>query len=382
MEKAESKEDVDISLTYWHQYMDKEKREYALEKLNDEQLALNVPIILYISVCMTLGTLGNSAVVYIFYRKMRKTATNFFVAALGICDLVCCTIYMPVDIISLRYSMTFYSEFLCHLENFSFAIGTIYASEIIFCIVVERYLRVCQPFRKHISRRLALKMMPFMFLISFLLSIPAVWVFGKRTIWTGMYGITVEICSYDEDNIHEVYPLYYYCTLLSLNLLVFNILMVLYYRIGLCVWRYKKRRMKELQKINEGPRDPSEEEVNDAQDNVSVHHVTMKPYKIDQLNEAFKEKEKLIKKTNIVFFIVSLVWIISYLPHYIATLWTIVHRQGVSPESKSYVPYEIAIRSYFMSCVANPFIYGLLNIRFRRELCKLFEKIFRRDSFY
>ncbi|XP_036365318.1 cholecystokinin receptor type A-like [Octopus sinensis] len=363
--------------------MDQESRDRTLFNLNNEQLVVNIPVIFYVSVCLTLGTLGNGAVVYIFYRKMRRTATNLFVAALGICDLLCCTMYMPFDIISLRFSLTFYSEFLCHLENFSFAIGTILAAGIIFCIAVERYLRVCQPFRRHISRRLAMKMVPLMFIISFLLSIPAVWVFGKRTIWTGVRGITVEVCSYAEDNIHEIYPLYYYCTLLGLNLFVFSILMVLYYRIALCVWRYKRRRMKELQKINERTREPSEEEEpNEMEERVTVPHVTMKPYKIDQLNEAFKEKEKLIKKTNIVFFIVSLVWIVSYLPHYIATLWTIVHRRGVYTKSKSYVPYELAIRSYFMSCVANPFIYGLLNIRFRRELCKIFEKIFRRESLY
>lgn len=381
MEKTERKKIVDITLIYWHRYMDEETRDVTLQKLNYEQLVLNVPIIFYISTCMILGTLGNSTVVYIFYRRMRKTATNVFVATLGICDLVCCIVYMPFDIISLRYPMSFYSELLCHVETFSFAIGTIFASEIIFFIAVERYMRVCQPFRKHISRRLALKMMPLMFIIASLLSVPAVWVFGKRTIRTGVHGITVEICSYDEDNIHKVYPLYYYSTLLGLNILIFNILMVLYYRIGLCVWRYKKKRKKELQKVNERAREPSEEEENDIPGDINVQHSTMKPYKIDQLNEAFKEKEKLIKKTNVVFFIVSLVWIISYLPHYIATLWTITHRQEVSPKSKNHIPYEIAVRSYYVSCVANPFIYGLLNIRFRREICKLFDKLIHRGKY-
>ncbi|KAH9523306.1 hypothetical protein Btru_066347 [Bulinus truncatus] len=80
------------------------------------------------------------------------------------------------------------------------------------------------------------------------------------------------------------------------------------------------------------------------------------------------DKKRLKNKTTIIAFVVTLVFILSFLPHFIVQVTKFsklivdyrLHGAGL-------VAYNLCLRSYFINSVSNPFIYGALNTKFSSE---------------
>uniref|UniRef100_A0A2C9KK86 G-protein coupled receptors family 1 profile domain-containing protein n=1 Tax=Biomphalaria glabrata TaxID=6526 RepID=A0A2C9KK86_BIOGL len=81
-------------------------------------------------------------------------------------------------------------------------------------------------------------------------------------------------------------------------------------------------------------------------------------------------------KTTLIAFLVTVVYILSYLPHLIIQVAKLIHH--LDDNKGPIVLYNIVIRSFFLSSVANPVIYATFNFRFRAELKELFCQLCRR----
>ena len=92
-----------------------------------------------------------------------------------------------------------------------------------------------------------------------------------------------------------------------------------------------------------------------------------------------KSKQQRINRTAFIMFLVSLAFIISYLPLLSLLLIRTLDSgfvRSLSNEGRG--AYKFFLRSYYLNCAVNPVIYGLWDSRFRKEtrrlLCKLFKK--------
>ena len=89
-----------------------------LQKVNDEKVIHLLPVIISVIVIMILGILGNSLVCYIYYFKMKKTPSHYFVLFLASLDLVSCCIGMPAELMDLFMPFTFTKPFACKFLRF------------------------------------------------------------------------------------------------------------------------------------------------------------------------------------------------------------------------------------------------------------------------
>ncbi|KAK6976374.1 dopamine receptor [Biomphalaria glabrata] len=93
-------------------------------------------------------------------------------------------------------------------------------------------------------------------------------------------------------------------------------------------------------------------------------------------NPAKATKRRFKNKTTIIAFLVTLVFILSFLPHFILQVTKFsklivdyrLHGAGLAA-------YNIFLRSYFINSVSNPFIYGVLNTRFSSEVGRLWRRL-------
>ncbi|KAH3841781.1 muscarinic acetylcholine receptor M2-like [Dreissena polymorpha] len=91
-------------------------------------------------------------------------------------------------------------------------------------------------------------------------------------------------------------------------------------------------------------------------------------------------REAKATKTAFVMFLISLAYILSYLPHL-----TLIITRGVKKHfaeelsDDGLVAYRFFLRSYFINCAINPIIYGLCDTRFRRACAVFFRQCYRRN---
>ncbi|KAK3583183.1 hypothetical protein CHS0354_025702 [Potamilus streckersoni] len=90
-------------------------------------------------------------------------------------------------------------------------------------------------------------------------------------------------------------------------------------------------------------------------------------------------KEARARRTASLMFVITLTFILSYLPHLLLMLIRSLDDTFVDNMSSSEkVAYKFFLRSYFLNCALNPFVYGACDSRFRSSCKDLFKKIFRR----
>ncbi|CAL1542914.1 unnamed protein product [Lymnaea stagnalis] len=90
-----------------------------------------------------------------------------------------------------------------------------------------------------------------------------------------------------------------------------------------------------------------------------------------------KHKRHRIKsKTTIIAFLVTLVFVLSFLPHLSLQVAKMINKGfDYHLRGAALVAYNIFLRSYFINSVSNPFIYGALNLKFKGEVKKLLLRI-------
>lgn len=84
-------------------------------------------------------------------------------------------------------------------------------------------------------------------------------------------------------------------------------------------------------------------------------------------------KQARARKTAFVMFVISLAYIISYLPHLILMVMRQINGNFVDDLSdQGRAAYKFFLRSYFLNCAINPLIYGVCDSRFRAACAELF----------
>ncbi|GFO09677.1 cholecystokinin receptor [Plakobranchus ocellatus] len=83
---------------------------------------------------------------------------------------------------------------------------------------------------------------------------------------------------------------------------------------------------------------------------------------------SFKSDNPGIRRTTLILFLISLVYIVSFLPHLVMMTVKSLDPQAVSGESEEWIlASNLIIRSYFLNSVANPFIYTFFSRNFFRK---------------
>ncbi|XP_069106065.1 cholecystokinin receptor type A-like [Argopecten irradians] len=123
--------------------------------LNDDVTRALLPVIIIIACLMVTGFIGNPLVMYFYGCRMKTTPSYMFIVTLAIFDMMSCTISMPFEIYELCHFYTFDSPDACRTLRFVNYFASIASGATLIAIAVDRYRKICKPFDRQISIKLA-----------------------------------------------------------------------------------------------------------------------------------------------------------------------------------------------------------------------------------
>ncbi|KAL3890741.1 hypothetical protein ACJMK2_003019 [Sinanodonta woodiana] len=220
----------------------------TLDELNERQVQLLIPVIIFISIAVVVGTVGNALVLYvnIFFLKLRNSTHRYFIIFLALADITFCMIVDPFVIGVLIHPYKFTNIIACK----SFGAFTYFDAGVsvlvLFLIALDRYRRIFRPYGNQLSIKNINSILEIIVFISFIFSIPSFIIYGKNTVQTGIANITGISCFPDDIYINNMFPFSYNMFLHSV-FIILTVSMCLFY---ILVWRQVRKHTHSTKVLN------------------------------------------------------------------------------------------------------------------------------------
>ncbi|XP_029645260.1 orexin receptor type 1-like [Octopus sinensis] len=346
-----------------YEYLTIQNNSRILEELNSAKSIELLPTILAVILMASVGAVGNILVWYIYAMKLEKTATNFFIASLGLADFFTCSIGIPIETFILCHSLAFYSDVACKVMRYITGVTITTAAVIVLLIAVDRYFRVCRPRTWQFTRRSAVHTVGVVFAIVVTGTSPGVFIFGCHKVSTSVDLVGYE-CFISEEYISTIFPTVYFVSISVIYFAAAITLSSIYFMVGLRVRRHERTwRLRESRSSRH-----------------DINHSAMLSCDRRARNllapQTVRRSSIHLFRTTLVLLMITIIWIISYWPNLILVNYAIS-----KPDIKANmgVPglnsYNMAVRSYFINNAINPFIYGFFNRGFRSQVLKIWKGI-------
>ncbi|XP_067666072.1 orexin receptor type 2-like [Haliotis asinina] len=368
-----------------------EEAERMVWELENNEAKQKLGAILSIGIVLLVGFLGNILVCVVYHLKFPPSTSKYFIMTLAIFDLLSCTIALPGEIIDLRFDYHFNIPTLCRIMRFTITLSTCASVVLLVAIAVDRYRKICRPFENQMSFKETKLWIGLAIGLALSLALPTVLLYGQKT--GTIAGFETTDCSFDQKYRHTLFPKVYLGITGTLCLLSFVLLIVLYVFIVTKVWKQRqKRKRMQMQNLKGSlPVTSSSSSLADAKKKgqlaVKVVEAELpengSAFDLRLLNPEVKQRSKLQQKqtikTTVMLFLVTLVFIISFIPHFALQILSIVspgYLINIHCSQAALVAFKLFLRSYFINCASNPIIYSFCNPKFRTECKTLLGRLF------
>ena len=209
--------------------------EYSEEllSLNDEAVRVLIPAIVFISVLMFIGLIGNPLVIYFYGCKLKPTPSYVFIVTLAVFDLITCAVSMPLEMVDIVRFYTFESSEACKLLRFVNYFASIASGCTLIAIAVDRYRKICKPFDTQLSLRHCKFIIVLVIAISLLISWPSAVFFKVVEVnVTESPGLIGFDCTTVRDESYKIYITAYNIFLFLMFAISITVLLILYSLVG------------------------------------------------------------------------------------------------------------------------------------------------------
>lgn len=374
-----------------------------------------LPSFFYVCILLCLGIFGNALVLYVYLFKWPKSTSRVFILSLAMYDMLNCTTSMPHELALLLHFDQFDFPVLCKISRFITGMINNTTTFILIVIAVDRYKRICKPHRRHITPCLGKKL------------VLAATLFGIGTNWPMLllYG-TINLpgggqtCLIESRWLTTKFPLLFVMFLLIGHLVTDIILIVLYSLVGKAIFNrrhfLKSTRAKETKpEVSQSSYTVDEMDSEDVEQkrtrlasfvfwnrvsdefrkrsNTTDSKVKAKgkpkvtnKKSISLLRRALSKVSSVdqgnrvnarVGKTTLMLFLVTVVFILSFIPHVAMVILRYTNPSFVmclSYSGKSI--YQMTLRSYLLNSVLNPLVYCFVSNQFRSKCSKALSQIF------
>ncbi|XP_061174664.1 alpha-2Da adrenergic receptor-like [Saccostrea echinata] len=269
--------------------------DYVLWYLNEKLFEKNKPAIVFLLISMVVGTVGNGLVIYVYGWCLRPNSSkNIFITWLAVFDLISCCVTIPFEAFDLRFPMLYGEGTLCKISRtLAFAVNI--TSGLILVLIAFDRLQITKPPYKSYTRKKTRMLILLVTVISFVVSAPALFVFGTKTIPTIFPDVNGKDCSYDDFVKDTQFPVIYYVFLAVIFLSTFIILGILYIKIAIAIYEWKHTIIGDAlaMSIQNGHKLPRSISV----DSAKIHSANSKNTSISSvsLGESFDSENKQIR---------------------------------------------------------------------------------------
>ncbi|KAL3858428.1 hypothetical protein ACJMK2_013019 [Sinanodonta woodiana] len=380
-----------------------DNQDFQLEQLEKEKVLQNIGGIIFVSLLMILGIGGNSVAIFVYLRKYKQSLYRTFIVSLAIVDLATCCVPMMFIILKLRYPIHLFGSWACKMLAFLIYSMCIGSSMILVTIAGERYRKICVPHGMQFSARMSKYICIIDGLLGMVLAWPAAVLYGNKSVTNGQNKIVGTECDVSDDFADTNYPVYFNIFLLCIVLATFIVLSSIYAFIGKQIFRMKKIISRKPPKTiaqddlvrfefttshcslrEEDSTGEIVQTICDSRSYISTisskaneqetrsfrskgkHHV----FKDGDISQ--KENESKRKKTvavTRVFFIITVVYFCSFLPHFALRIAAFLNKEFIPSLSfAGTVAYQMFRWTFFINNMANPIIYTVYDRKFIGEV--------------
>ncbi|KAH3803911.1 hypothetical protein DPMN_132183 [Dreissena polymorpha] len=371
----------------------------TLEDLNARYAKALIPLSVTFGFFTLFGFLGNLLILVVFSLSRDYKRNNFkvFVLTLGVIDIITCVTLLPAEIVKQQRYFSFGDEVPCKIKCFFNIFGASSSCLAFLVISVDRYRKVCQPFKNQMNPKLAVRiLMGVAFLFPILLAIPGTVMCGiKTTEMVNKYGTTttIQLCETEERFERTVWRAIYKWGLVLLLCGISLAYIVLYTFVMIEATKQIRAFSRHRQSsfdvtCSSGIYEPNaivHEPMNRSQtlkmspeidglmssnggeggDNDEETSSTVAESRNTNVKHSTNGLLKFPTKT-IMWFILTVVFIITYLAHIILTLKV---DKIVFMTPREFSSFAFFFRIYFFNHMINPIVYAIFMKRFRTS-CK------------
>lgn len=327
-----------------------------------------LPAAVFIVMAIVFGLPGNCISLYIFLFRMEKKSTYvIFVSFLAMFDVLTCAVHMPLELIDLVFPFHI-PEWLC--KCFRFNNGVLFMGSLmtLLVIAVARYRHIVHPLKEKMSITTAKRCCGTVFVFSIFSAVPALVFNGNYAVSIG--NSTATICYISDEALTTIFPALY----LGFYWLVYCasviILSMTYLVIGKTIRKAQIERLQMQHNICFTPSNTNVQPMTEAmkcQIEQRIHSIERKSTK--NPNNSVKLKNRKTK----VLFLITLLFILAYLPYVSIGVVLTLHRdfkENLSIHQEAI--YRVAIRLPLINHVVNPVIYGFCDQAFKKHFKSLF----------
>lgn len=364
-------------INHWYGEDDKDLLNLTLiqETLREDGLSLLTPSMVFICVLIAAGIPGNVISILVYGIQLRSATGRYAIIALAACDIINCCLSIPVEIYVMTTYWSFDNAALCKMSRYLTYAMNNSSGLILLAIACERYRTICTPHKPKIQNSFILKSCVVLIIIGMLLALPALWIYGIQTdkhnvsisdelhsvvhdtiifehgglgantyVDTGRTyysGVVTKRCLIDDPMRKSWFTYSHFLFLSIASILVWFVLIVIYAKIGM-----------KIKRLQSGRGSITDEE---------------------RIRSSAKRK----KHATMMLFLITMAFQFSFIPFIIITnirFFTEPSWYNNLTRGQKMV-YHFFLRSYYLNCAVNPFIYCVSSSMFRSAVMKLFTRL-------
>ena len=348
-----------------------------------------LPVVVYISIIMVMGIIGNGHVLLVFYGNYKRNSTyRTFVLFLAWIDLLICGVCLPFEIVNFLFVIIIpigMCKFMFHVTA-SLALSSIF---ILVVIAVERYRRVTKPLNPKLTNTFAKRLCVAAIVVSGVFQLPKIWMTATIRVFVNDKSVSA-LCFTAPNQVGSTLDIVR-CVLISG--ICFGSIIILSF-VYLSIHRTIERRdtnvvtrQCELYRRVGPDRNTNTEfplcTISSGTSNTRVttsnsnsvtrhnkgivHHFVKRNRKYPSRYFGYSSS-----KSTRIMFLVTVTFVLSYLPtltlDILGAAFPHLHRQRYDDITIVFL-YLIWL-SFGINCVSNPFIYCFYDKKFRMEIVK------------
>ncbi|KAK3090361.1 hypothetical protein FSP39_011208 [Pinctada imbricata] len=396
------------------------------DALNQEFSQKLIPNTVIHTLLLLVGMIGNILVLIIYSLKMKHNMeARYFIPILAVYDTLTSLVSCVYFIVDNTYFVHFSSDVVCRIFVFLTGLTMMTSVAFLLAIAVQRYLKICRPLGKQMNLKWKRISVALIAIFNLVYNIPTLWLSGTGEVSVVYSGTNVTALSCLTGT--GTYPLFekIWYGLLSL-VVVANIVCTtaIYIPVAVIVCRQFSKR-KALQSSNEtSVRSMDTSSTIDRTDKISTLTNTDMTMKKSQSAETFDKnisrtssfdsdfkmsnesetstsdtnKEDIPSKTfqslpqlensnknktkksrgvnfNAMFMLIVIIYVVSYIPTSAMILVTkSVDNFWYSLSQGELLLYNGLSRMFIFNHIANPFIYGYFDLKFKEKLFQMIRR--------
>ncbi|KAK7099155.1 uncharacterized protein [Littorina saxatilis] len=221
--------------------------------LRDKNLAFTsrlAPTVAYIVVLSAVGLVCNTIVFVVFYRRFKPSVTRTYILAMSVCDLLSNALFLPTDVVEIRFHATFYAAWACKLSRSVRGLLTFFSAAMLVAVALDRQRTICSRTGMHSPTQAAFRRVYISLVLcgvaSLAFTAPYAVLPGAKTVRFAGSNVTGVTCAIQDQHRLSSFALVYNVVTFVGFVICVVIMSVSYGRIAHFLWLQRKaRRLRE-----------------------------------------------------------------------------------------------------------------------------------------